>query len=119
MSTDEMGISTDEKSYGHMIQTTAVVDPDMNAIGWPLASLREHNDENYLLPNVSSAKLIDTWRRELGGFPALPVDAVIHAYLLLRNGGDAQWLKPMMKELLAEYGYMKKCVCFAMRQHLN
>ncbi|EFI52736.1 conserved hypothetical protein [Afipia sp. 1NLS2] len=89
-----------------------IVDADMNPLGWTLASLNKHKDEDYLAPDASSFKLIDTWRRELGGFPNIPVDDVIHAYLLLRNDGDGQWLKPAMKELLAGYDYMQNMYMF-------
>lgn len=89
-----------------------LIDAEINALGWTLRSLKRHHDDNYLVPDELSLKLIDVWRRELGGMPNIPVDGVIHAYLRIRSDRTGQFLKPAMKELLSGHSYMQSMHMF-------
>lgn len=89
-----------------------IVDSDMNSLGWTLVALGQQCDENYLIPEGTSRKLLDTWRRELGGFPQVEADDVVHAYLLLRNDRKLKFLKPPLRQLLGGYSYMQRMFMF-------
>jgi hypothetical protein len=89
-----------------------IIDASMNTVGWTLAALRKHSDSNYLIPEESSNKLLEIWRRELGGFPQLRADDVVHAYLHLRNGYCPEALRPSIRELLNGYRYMDQMYQF-------
>lgn len=89
-----------------------IVDADMNPLGWTLSILRKHCDPNYLMPSEHSTKLLEVWRRELGGSPQLSAEDVVHAYLHLRNGYCPEALKPPMQELLNGYHYMARMYQF-------
>lgn len=89
-----------------------VVDADMNALGWSLASLSKFADENYLKPEATSSKLTDSWRRELSGSPTVDIDTIVNAYLYMRNDRSAKFLKPSMNELLVGYNYVQNMYMF-------
>jgi hypothetical protein len=102
----------DGQVFEHAPDGDYIVDADMNPLGWTLAALRKHRDPNYVIPDECSTKLLDVWRRELGGSPQMSADDVVHAYLHLRNGYSPEALKPPMQELLNGYRYMGRMYQF-------
>lgn len=108
LATKNMGLDSEDEDFSD----DYVVDSDMNSLGWTLASLAKHNDENYVIAQATSRKLLDVWRRELGGFPQVEASDVVHAYLLLRNDRNLEFLRPAMQQLLGGYSYMQRMHMF-------
>jgi hypothetical protein len=97
-----------------------ITDHFMYAVGWTMTAMKTTTppDPNYPILEESSKKLIDTWLRELGGFPApkYTLKEAVDAYYLIRSFYESDSYKRYIKEsfnkLLAGYKYMNSMPWF-------